>query len=72
MEKGKHPPMRCWLAAPIIDGVTGKNWGLLQLSDKDEGEFTEADEAHFVAFVALVSQALGVLREARNPKKAQE
>ncbi len=31
-EAGKHPPMRGWLAAPIVDR-NGTNWGLLQLSD---------------------------------------
>src|SRR6266545_3189723 len=31
-EAGKHPHMRGWLAAPIVDR-NGTNWGLLQLSD---------------------------------------
>jgi GAF domain-containing protein len=67
-EAGKHPPMRGWMAAPIIDRH-GVNWGLLQLSDKYEGEFTEADEAHFVLFAELVSGALEALWEVRNLRK---
>ena len=39
-----HPPMRGWLAVPLI-GNDGRNLGLIQLSDKTEGEFDEADEA---------------------------
>jgi GAF domain-containing protein len=67
-ESGKHPPMRGWLAAPIIDR-TGKNWGLFQLSDKYEGDFTEADEAHFGMLVVLVSSTLEALWEVRNLQK---
>ena len=40
-----HPPMRGWLAAPLI-GREGRNLGLIQLSDKEDGsEFDEADLA---------------------------
>lgn len=67
-ENGKHPPMRGWLAAPI-KGKDGTNWGLLQLSDKYEGEFSEADEAHFVQFAGLVSAALEALWDVRNMEK---
>ncbi|MER3554380.1 MAG: hypothetical protein C4331_08520 [Meiothermus sp.] len=68
LENGKHPPMRGWLAAPI-KGKDGTNWGLLQLSDKYESEFSEADEAHFVQFAGLVSAALEALWDVRNRKK---
>jgi hypothetical protein len=68
-EAGAHPPMRGWLAAPIIDRA-GKNWGLLQLSDRYEGEFTAEDEANLVRLTALVSDALGALWELRNVRKA--
>ena len=43
IESDKHPPMRGWMAAPVIDH-NGKNWGLIQLSDKYEGDFTDTDE----------------------------
>lgn len=68
-ESSKHPPMRGWLATPILD-KKGINWGLLQLSDKYEGEFTAEDETHFVNFAQLVSTALDARWEIRNLKKA--
>ncbi len=46
-EAGKHPPLRGWLAVPLI-GYDGRNIVLLQLSDKYEGEFTEDDETTLV------------------------
>jgi GAF domain-containing protein len=67
-EVDKHPPMRGWLAAPIVDR-NGTNWGLLQLSDKYEGDFTEEDEKNFVAFAKLISAALEAHWEVRNLKK---
>ena len=67
-ENGQHPPMRGWLATPIID-AHGVNWGLLQLSDKYEGEFTAADEAHFVQFAQLILALLDARWEIRNLKK---
>ncbi|WP_165250656.1 PAS domain S-box protein [Paludisphaera soli] len=52
----EHPPMRGWLAAPLV-GRDGRSLGLLQLSDKEEGDFTELDEAVIVqlAHVAAVA-----------------
>ena len=69
VEQGKHPPMRGWLAVPLCDS-TGKNWGLFQLSDKYSGEFTEQDEAHFLALAALVSSGLESLWTIRELRKA--
>jgi len=69
VEQDKHPPMRGWLAAPLCDKA-GTNWGLFQLSDKYEGEFTEQDEAHFLALTALVSINLEALWTIRTLKKA--
>jgi GAF domain-containing protein len=68
IEGDKHPPMRGWMAAPITDSK-GVNWGLVQLSDKYEGDFTEEDEQHFLRFVTLVSQALESAWELRNLKQ---
>jgi GAF domain-containing protein len=68
-EAGKHPPMRGWMAVPITDRA-GTVWGLLQLSDRYEGEFTAEDERHFTAFAALVSEALEALWDVRNLRKA--
>lgn len=39
----KRPPMRGWLAVPLVSR-SGQNMGVLQLSDKYEGEFTLQDE----------------------------
>ena len=68
IENGKHPPMRGWMAAPIKDNQ-GVNWGLLQLSDKYEGEFTDDDQAQFVQFAELISTTLEALWQVRNLKK---
>jgi PAS domain S-box-containing protein len=52
------PPMRGWLAAPLI-GRDGRNLGLIQLSDKEDGtEFDEADEAMLVQLAQLASAAV--------------
>jgi hypothetical protein len=60
-EKEKHPPMRGWLAVPII-GEDGHNYGLLQLSDKyDDADFTEADEAQLKQLAQLTSTTLAAL-----------
>jgi signal transduction histidine kinase len=49
-----HPPIRGWLAAPLV-GHDGKNLGLIQLSDKYDGEFTERDEALLVQLAQLIA-----------------
>lgn len=53
----EHPPMRGWLAAPLM-GRDGNNIGLIQLSDKYEGEFTEADESILVQLAQMASVAV--------------
>ncbi|HEX2029598.1 MAG TPA: PAS domain S-box protein [Nitriliruptorales bacterium] len=52
-----HPPLRGLLAAPLIarDGTT---LGLIQLSDRHEGEFTETDEALLVQLAQIASVAI--------------
>ena len=54
---GKHSPMRGWLAIPLT-GRNGKNIGLLQLSDKYEGEFTQQDEYIATELAQLASTAI--------------
>lgn len=56
-EANKHPPMRGWLAAPLI-GRDGRSIGLIQLSDKYEGEFTLEDEAILMQLVQIASIAI--------------
>ncbi len=56
-EAEHHPPMRGWLAVPLI-GRDGQNLGVIQLSDKYEGEFTTEDETVLVQFAQLASVAI--------------
>ncbi|HEY8615383.1 PAS domain S-box protein [Phenylobacterium sp.] len=54
----EHPPMRGWLAAPLI-GRDGRNLGIIQLSDKlEDGDFDEADEAILVQLAQFASAAI--------------
>jgi PAS domain S-box-containing protein len=54
---GKHPAMRGWLAVPLT-GRDGNNIGLLQLSDKYEGEFTQQDEYVALELAQLAAIAI--------------
>lgn len=56
-EVKNHPPMRGWLAAPLV-GRNGQNIGLIQLSDKYADEFTAADEAILVQLAQMASVAV--------------
>jgi PAS domain S-box-containing protein len=53
----KHPALRGWLAIPLT-GRNGKNIGLLQLSDKYDGEFTQQDEYVAMELAQLASIAI--------------
>ena len=53
----KHPAMRGWLAVPLM-GRDGKSMGVLQLSDKFEGEFTLQDEYVVTELAQLAATAL--------------
>lgn len=68
VEAGKHPPMRGWLAVPLVDSK-GTNWGLFQLSDKYEGDFTDEDQAKLLQLTEIVALALETLWEVRNLRK---
>ena len=50
----EHPPMPGWLAVPVLRKGGGL-LGVLQLSDKFEGEFTEDDEEQLVKLATLYS-----------------
>jgi transcriptional regulator with GAF, ATPase, and Fis domain len=65
-----NPPMRGWLAAPL-HGSRGQGIGVIQLTDKHEGEFTEDDEAKLVALARCVSGVLGPLRAASRRRRAE-
>jgi PAS domain S-box-containing protein len=53
----RHPPLRGWLAAPLI-GRDDQNIGLLQLSDRYQEEFTQDDEAILVQLAQMASIAI--------------
>jgi PAS domain S-box-containing protein len=57
----RHPPLRGWLAAPLV-GREGENIGLIQLSDRVEGEFSAADEAALVQLAQMASAAVENVR----------
>lgn len=60
-EHDRHPPMNGWLAAPLIS-QHGHNIGFVQLSDRENGEFTAADEAVLMQFTRVLSISLENLR----------
>ncbi len=70
-EQGKHPPMRGWIARPLI-GSDGLNYGLIQVSDRIEGDFTEEDEKHLAQLGDLTSTALDALAMAYIPEYREE
>lgn len=70
-EAGKHPPMRGWLTAPLV-GSDGLNYGLLQASDRTQGDFTETDESQLVRLAALTSAALDALALVYLPEYQQK
>jgi GAF domain-containing protein len=67
VEAGRHPPMRGWLAVPLI-GSDGANYGFIQASDRLEGDFTEQDEANLVRLATLTSIALDALAQLHLPE----
>jgi signal transduction histidine kinase/DNA-binding response OmpR family regulator len=64
----EHTPMRGYLAAPLIRR-DGRNLGLIQLFDKDDGSFTEEDEAILVQLAHMASIAI---ENAQLYQQAQE
>jgi PAS domain S-box-containing protein len=51
----EHPPLRGWLAVPLL-GRDGRNLGILQFSDKrDGGDFTAEDEAVATQMAAMAA-----------------
>lgn len=52
-----HPPLRGLLVAPLV-GRDGRNLGVVQLSDKYDGDFTEDDESILVQLAQMTSVAV--------------
>jgi PAS domain S-box-containing protein len=67
-EREAYPPLRGWMAAPLISRG-GKNLGLIRVSDKDDGDFSESEEAALAQLAHIASVAIenarlyGELRE---------
>ncbi|MGE0665117.1 MAG: ATP-binding protein [Sphingomonadales bacterium] len=53
----RHPPMRGWLAVPLI-AQDGGNLGLIQLSDRETADFDDRDEAVLMQLSQMVSAAI--------------
>lgn len=66
-EQGKHPPMRGWLAMPII-GSDDLNYGLIQVSDRYSGDFTIIDQTQLSRLAKLTSTALDALAQVHIPE----
>jgi GAF domain-containing protein len=65
-EAGRHPPMHGWLATAVC-GEDGRDYGLLQLSDKAGGaEFTADDEDRIRELAAFAGATLDALRAAKG------
>jgi len=66
VEADRHPPMRGWLAVPLI-GSDGANHGFIQASDRLVGDFTEQDEDNIVRLATLTATALDALAQLHLP-----
>jgi GAF domain-containing protein len=66
-ELDRHPPMRGWLAVPLI-GSDGANYGFIQASDRLHGDFTEQDEGNLVRLASLTSTALDAVAQLHLPE----
>jgi signal transduction histidine kinase len=51
-----HPPMESFLGVPIM--IRGRAWGNLYLTDKQDGDFTEADETAVVVLADFAATAI--------------
>lgn len=71
VEHDKHPPMRGWLVVPLI-GSDGLNYGFVQVSDRQEGDYTEEDEAVLSKLAKLTSVALDALAQLHFPDYRQK
>jgi GAF domain-containing protein len=69
-EAAKHPPMQGWLALPLTT-ADGRNYGLIQVSDKEEGDYTEQDEQLLSLLASLVSETIDALTEIRDRDRRQ-
>src|SRR5262249_32136578 len=64
-----RPPLRGWLAAPFVSHG-GRNLGLIQLSDRLEGDFTEEDESILTQLARIASVAIENVRLTERLREA--
>jgi signal transduction histidine kinase/DNA-binding response OmpR family regulator len=72
-ESEDRPPLRGIMAAPL-SGRDGRNMGLVQLSEKIEGEFTEDDQAILVQLAQMASIAIenNLFSEAKEANRIKD
>ena len=73
MESAGLPPLRGWLAAALT-GRDGRFMGLIELSDKQEGEFSSNDEVVIVQLAQMASIAIenALFAEAREANRLKD
>jgi signal transduction histidine kinase len=62
-----HPPMASFLGAPIM--IRGAAWGSLYLTEKQSGQFTDADEEAAVILADWAATAVEHARRYRNSER---
>ena len=62
-----HPPMASFLGAPIM--IRGAAWGSLYLTEKQSGQFTDADEEAAVILADWAATAVERARRYRNSER---
>ena len=67
----EHPPMHGWLVTALA-GHDGRNLGLIQLSDKIEGEFDEVDEAIVVQLAQFAASAIERVQAGEELRRSEE
>ncbi len=65
-----HPPMSSFLGVPVM--IRGHAWGNLYLTEKDEGEFDEADEQSVIVLAEWAAVAVENARLYRNVESRRD
>jgi signal transduction histidine kinase len=65
-----HPPMHTFLGVPIV--VQGEAWGNIYLTEKDAGEFTDADEEAVTALADWAAIAIANARLYRDVRQRRD
>ena len=68
----EHPELRGLLAAPILDDNGGHLLGVLMLSDKLEGDFTQEDEDKLVHLAAMIAPTFMIRYKADEHRAQRE